>query len=197
MLRVLDSFNKKSVHHVLYNELVTFSEMQTILYESANIINERPIGTTPTIVHDGSYICPNDILLGRSSNKVPSGDFSYTTNSRRRLYFVQRIIDSFWKKWTNCYFSSLLERPKWHCEKRNIAVGDIVLIQDKNLNRNQWKLGMVIEANPGVDKKVRNVRVKYINSSSGSKIEVERPIQRLIVLLAANESHPMVNPELK
>ena len=56
---------------------------------------------------------------------------------------------------------------------------------------------MLIEANPGVDKKVRNVRVKYINSSSGSKIEVERPIQRLIVLLAANESHPMVNPELK
>ena len=81
--------------------------MQTILYEIANIVNDRPIGTTPTSVEDGSYLCPNDMMLGRSSNVVPSGDFELTVNSRRRLYFVQRLTDAFWKKWTVNYLIPL------------------------------------------------------------------------------------------
>ena len=179
---------KKSIFHAIHNEVLTFSEIQTVLYEVANIINERPIGSTPSTIHDGSYLCPNDILLGRSSNKTPSGDFSTTTNSRRRIYFVQRLIDSFWKKWNSCYFHSLLERPKWHHEKRNMSVGDIVLIQDNNARRSQWKMGLISEANPDSDDKVRRVRVKYINPSSNSIIEIDRPVQRLIVLLAVE--HP-------
>ena len=86
---------KQCVRHAIGNQNLTFSEMQTVLYESANIVNERPISTTRKTLEDGTYICPNDMLLGRSSNKVPAGDFESTTNSRRRLYFVQRIIDSF------------------------------------------------------------------------------------------------------
>ena len=162
--------------------------MQTVLYESANIVNERPIGTTLTSIQDGTYLSPNDILLGRSSNKVPAGLFEMTTNSRRRLYFVQRIVDAFWKKWIGSYFPSLLERPKWHHAKRNMCVGDVVLIQDKSLRRSQWKLGMVTEVFAGMDHKIRRVRVKYINPSTSSPIEVERPVQQLVVILAVEEN---------
>ena len=178
---------KKSISHAIGNQRVTFTEMQTVLYESANIVNERPIGATPKSVEDGSYLCPNDMLLSRSSNKVPSGDFELTINSRRRLYFIQRLIDAVWKKWTCCYFPSLLERPKWHHAKRNMLVDDIVIVQDKALRRNQWKLGKVTEVFLGIDGKVRHVKLKYTNPSTSTATEVERPVQKLVVLLAADE----------
>jgi hypothetical protein len=181
---------KKCIYHAIGDAKVTFSEMQTVMYESANIVNERPIGTTPTSVEDGTYLCPNDLMLGRSSNKVPAGEFDLTINSRRRLYFVQRVCDSFWKKWITSYFPSLLERPKWHHERRNLCVGDVVIIQDTELKRSQWKLGIVTQANEADDKRVRRVKVEYVNVSSGggvTRVEVERPVQRLVVILAVDE----------
>jgi hypothetical protein len=40
-------------------------------------------------------------------------------------------------------------------------VGDIVMIQDSNIVRGQWKLAQVCEANPGKDGKVRDVQIRY------------------------------------
>ncbi|KAK3728345.1 hypothetical protein QZH41_002189 [Actinostola sp. cb2023] len=40
------------------------------------------------------------------------------------------------------------ERKKWIQPRRNFAVGDLVLIEETNLPRNQWKLGRIIEVFP-------------------------------------------------
>ena len=178
---------KKAITHAIGDHKATFSELQSVFYECANVVNERPIGTTPTSVEDGSYICPNDVLLGRSTNKVPTGDFELTVNSRRRVYFVQRLTDSFWKKWIADYFPSLLERRTWHHSKRNIKINDIVIIKDKDSKRSNWKIGLITDANVADDGNVRRVKVKYPNSF-GTLTEVERPVQNLVVLLAAEES---------
>ena len=97
------------------------------------------------------------------------------------------MIDAVWKKWTCNYFASLLERPKWHHARRDMRVGDVVIIQDTSLRRNQWKLGLTTEVFHGSDNKVRRVKIKYINPNSGSPIEVERPVQRLVIILAVEE----------
>jgi hypothetical protein len=174
---------KKSIYHAIGDQKVSFSELQTTFFECANIVNERPIGATPSSVDDGSYICPNDMLLGRSTNKPPSGDFSLTVNSRKRIYFVQRLVDAFWKKWTSDYFPSLLEQQKWHHCKRNVRKGDVVIVKDKDIKRSRWKLGLILAAHPtALDGRVRRVRLKYINSA-GTATEVERAVQNLVVLL--------------
>ena len=56
-----------------------------------NLVNERPIGRKQTSPGDGAYLCPNDLLLGRSTSRVPSGPFQATatpnctvTNSSRK-----------------------------------------------------------------------------------------------------------------
>ena len=56
-----------------------------VLFEVANLINERPIDHYPRSPEDGSYLCPNDLLLGRSTTKVPSGPFKESTNPRLRF----------------------------------------------------------------------------------------------------------------
>ena len=80
---------------------------------------------------------------------------------------------------------------------RNLQVGDIVLIQDKNVLRGKWKLGVVVEALASNDGTVRNVSVQYTNVSTdgtkdkllenSSKEIVKRPVQKLVVVKAVDE----------
>ena len=158
-------------------------------------MNERPIGRHPTSPDDGTYLCPNDLLLGRATSRVPSGPFRETSDFRRRFEFVQSIVSYFWKKWTRDYFPSLLIQPKWHIAQRNLRAGDVVLIQDANQIRGQWKLGTVLKAFPG-DVRVRKVQVQYKNSKPREAVNkyhgrgfvtVERAVNKLVVLIPKEE----------
>ena len=91
------------------------------------------------------------LLLGRATSRIPSGLFERTDNPRHRYEFIQGIIDNFWRRWTRDFFPSLIIRQKWHTATRNLRVGDVVLIQDSNQIRGQWKLGKVCEVFPGDD----------------------------------------------
>ena len=173
---------KKSIMITVGNEVVTFNELQTFNFEAANLVNDRPIGKHPDSVDDGSYLCPNDMILGRSSTKAPTGNFDKTVKSKRRFYFVQRLVDSFWKKWTIFYFPSLLSRRKWHQQKRNLCVNDLVIIKDKDLPRGKWKLGIISKVTQDIGGAVRCVFVKYKNFNSNAYLEIERPVQNLIVI---------------
>jgi hypothetical protein len=44
----------------------------------------------------------------------------------KRWKFVQEVINTFWRKWHRDYFPTLIVRQKWHTNKRNLQVGDIV-----------------------------------------------------------------------
>ena len=59
-------------------QVLTPLELQTCLVEVANLVNQRPIGRIPSDPDDGSYLCPNDMLLGRASSTVPQGPFRHT-----------------------------------------------------------------------------------------------------------------------
>ena len=79
---------KKAITVAIGESVMTFSELQTVCYEAANLVNERPIGRHPTSPEDGTYLCPNDLLLGRSTSRVPSGPFRETRNPNHRFEFV-------------------------------------------------------------------------------------------------------------
>ena len=179
---------KKALTVTIGNQILSFPELQTYVFEAANIVNEQPIAVHSTSLDDGSYICPNDLLLGRASTAVPSGPFPEYTSPKKRLAFIQLLVDSFWKKWVRDYFPSLLIRSKWHTEKRSLCVGDIVLIQDLSALRGQWKLGKVSKIHTSVDNVIRNVDVQYKNDSSRKLVTVSRPVQRLVVILPEESS---------
>ena len=66
---------------------------------------------------------------------------------------------------------------------RNVKVGDIVLLMDKQREKAQWPLARVIQTFPGSDGLVRTVEVK---TATGCYV---RPVQRLCMLeeAAVNE----------
>ena len=65
--------------------------------------------------------------------------------------------------------------------------GDVVIIQDSNQVRGSWKKGIVVIANPSNDGRVRRVQVKYKQNNSSTMSIVERPVQKLILLVPVEE----------
>ena len=175
---------KKSIKISIGDQALTYSELQTVLMECANLLNDRPIGRHPTQPEDGRYLSPNDLLLGHSAITVPHGPFDMTASKFQRFKFVQKIADAFWKRWMESYFPSLLIQQKWHTSYRNVKKGDIVLVQDANLIRGKWRLGRVTEAEASLrDGFVRNIKLQYKNAESKNYLTMTRPVQRIIVLV--------------
>lgn len=58
---------------------LTFGELQTVLFETANLLNDRPIGLKHIVdVEMGSYLCPNDLISGRNNHGVAADKIVYT-----------------------------------------------------------------------------------------------------------------------
>ena len=59
------------------------------------------------------------------------------------------------------------------------------MIQDSNVVRGEWKLGVVTKVLESKDGRVRNVEVKYKNGTTD--VFVKRAVQRLIVVVPSEE----------
>ena len=81
-------------HKITGGNVLTFSNLQTILFEIANIINSRPIGALNA--SDSEQPCPitpNHLLLGRASAEVPQGPFDMTASKKvTKQYSIECII---------------------------------------------------------------------------------------------------------
>jgi hypothetical protein len=72
----------------------------------------------------------------------------------------------------------LQPRQKWNKEKRNFEEGDVVLLKDNDLARNQWSMGRVMSTKADEQGLVRSV---HLRMASGSALE--RSIDKLVLLL--------------
>ena len=115
---------KGSLKRAIGEQVLTPFELYTCLLEVANLVNQRPIGRIPNDPDDGAYLCRNDILLGRATPEVPQGPFNDSKNLRHRFEFVQRIVESFWRRWNRDVFPVLVPRKKWQVEKRDVRCGN-------------------------------------------------------------------------
>ena len=89
---------KIAMNTCIGEQILSFCELQTVVYECAQIVNQRPIGKNLCNPEDGSYICPNDLLLGRASPKTPQGPFEIHVSNKQRLEFIQELVLAFWEK---------------------------------------------------------------------------------------------------
>ena len=66
---------KKAITASVGEAVMTFSELQTVVFEAAGLVNERPIGNHPSSPDESTYLTPNDLLLGRATRQAPQGPF--------------------------------------------------------------------------------------------------------------------------
>ena len=175
---------------------VTPVELQTILFETANICNERPLGLSKPR-EDGTYdlITPNSLLLGRSQNILPDDAGladSLPISSRYRL--VRHVTNVFWQQWSRQVSPGLVVRQKWHKRERNLCVGDLVLICDQSKVKAKYKMGVVDEVTENREGVVRSALVRYCvveKNPHGEDIVtttyVKRSVQRLVLVMPLEE----------
>ena len=171
---------RKVLRALLQTQTVDDEGLVTLLCEVESIINGRPITTVSGDPNDPEPLTPNHLLLLRSEPQMPPGLFQKEDSfSRRRWRQVQYLADIFWKRWSKEYLPLLQSRQKWTTIRKNLAVGDIVLVSAENSPRNSWPLGRVVEV--FADKKglVRRTRVKVKGAV------LERPIDKLCLLIEA------------
>ncbi|VDP93917.1 unnamed protein product [Echinostoma caproni] len=159
--------------------------LNTALIEVERILNNRPL--TPVASEaPGLALTPNDLMLLRPNNglTVPRTLTKYYSSSWRQATYLAGV---FWKRWVREYLPTLQARQKWLLKERNFRVGDIVLLADERLRRDEWPLAIIEECLPDEDGLVRTVKVR---TAAG---ETLRDIRR-ICYLEGDEAEATENP---
>ena len=161
---------------------LTFEEFSTILAQIEACLNSRPLVPMSTADDDGiEVLTPGHFLIGKPLSALPDPSFSYRSVSLlRRWHLYQNLVRHFWQRWCKEYLSAINKHNKWRNPTRNIAVGDIVLLQESGLVPTKWPLGKVTEVYPGRDDLVRVVTVKTAQGC------YKRPVSKVAVLLPDN-----------
>ena len=157
-------------------ERLTDDILSTVFCRVENIVNSRPITKSSDDPNDDVALTPNHLLLCQGNPSVNWGVFSSGDMYVKKWRSVQSITDRFWDRWCKEYLTLLNTRQKWQQPVKNLKPGDLVLVQDVNVPRGLWPLGLVTEIRMGRDNLVRSVRIK-------TKLnELTRPVTKLVLL---------------
>jgi len=159
---------KRPLYKTLNGKILSESELYTVLTDIESAINNRPL--TPLSEHpdDNNIIplTPAHLLLGKGMNALPrnlaSGYVPTRQNANIRARWKDRtnIAEHFWKIWKNEYMLGLRKRTKDYLIKKDIKVGDLVLL-NREIKANEWPIAVVSNILPTQqDGKVRTVEVR-------------------------------------
>ena len=165
---------KRAIKAVLGNADVSDEELTTIFIGVENFLNSRPLTYQTANPEDNLPLTPNHFLYGQQGGTfAPSSVDETPFSHKKRWRRIQELIRHVWQRWIRELLPTLGKRTKWYQEKKNLAVGDIVLVTSPSTPRGSWPLGRVINTYPGDDGHVRAVRIKCNDK------EYVRPINRL------------------
>ncbi|XP_067933186.1 uncharacterized protein [Watersipora subatra] len=160
--------------------------LRTILFEVMAIVNSQPLG----LITDEQVPHTPNLLLTIKSDVVlpPPGQFPEPdVYSRKHWKQFQYIANEFWKRWRTDYLSTLQQRQKWNKPTKDIKVGGIVVVNDSDAVRNDWKLAKVVQCNKSRDGLVRSARVLIANpdyrKGTNKRQHLDRPVTKTVFLV--------------
>ena len=162
--------------------------LRKFMCEAEAVMNSCPLTTDSTTSPVSlEALTPNHLLTTKTRVVLPPpGVFQAADHySRKQWRRVQHLTNEFWVRWKKEFLHALQERQKWVRPRRNLQVGDVVIIKDDNTPRNQWQQARVTEAQKEKDGLVRKVNLavgdRQLSSSGKRTIPVsslERPIHK-------------------
>ncbi|XP_054762932.2 uncharacterized protein LOC129269456 [Lytechinus pictus] len=127
---------------------------RTFLTEVESIVNSRPLTTSNLCSSDAPEpLTPNHLLTMKPKVILPPpGKFQRADSYSRRWWRrVQYLSNEFWLRWRKEFLPTLQTREKWVKPRKNVEVGDIVILKEGDDNRCNWPLGRVVETIPSND----------------------------------------------
>ncbi|CAI6355096.1 unnamed protein product [Macrosiphum euphorbiae] len=168
---------KHHLKHVIGQQVLTYEEFHTLITRIEGILNSRPITPTSSDPHDLSALTPGHFLIGQPIHALPEPD---TTNIRilrlNRWQLIKQCHQSYWKRWSREYLSTLQSRHKWFKQSPNLRIDDLVIVEAPSRPPTEWRLGRIIDVHPGSDEVVRVVSVRTQDGV------FKRPVVKLVRL---------------
>ena len=179
---------KRSLRKTLGKSKLTYEELLTVIMEIEGVLNSRPLCHT----YDDSIdevITPSHLIFGRRLLSVFHDDqdpenIEFTTETiTKRTKYLNELILHFRNSWTREYLTSLREFHKCNGKvpARQIALGEVVMIEADKYPRNRWKMGVVVEMYKSKDDFTRGCKVRTLTKGNRS-IYLNRPINKLYPL---------------
>ena len=120
---------KKSIFKELNNRRLSVIQWETLGLQIANSINNLPIGigNKTKDIENLDILTPNRLLLGRNNDRCPTAPLELSQDHKRIIETNLRIFKAWFHSWLVSYVPTLIERPKWHEDDKEIVVGDVIL----------------------------------------------------------------------
>ena len=172
-----------------YGGRLDTSSLRTIFYKAMAIVNCRPLSH---VTDEMVPLTPNMILTMKKDVVLPPpGQFEEADiYNRKRWRQVQHIANEFWHRWKREYLHMLQPRQKWVTKRPQINIGDIVVVNESDAVRNNWRMAKVVDCIKSHDGLVRSVRLLMGNSDcsrgAGRAQYMERPIAKIVVLVESD-----------
>ncbi|XP_059802718.1 uncharacterized protein LOC132379125 [Hypanus sabinus] len=160
---------------------LTHEVLCTLMAEVTAIINARPLLPVSSDPENPFILSPSMLLMQKAGALPPPGDFSDKDLYTKQWRQVQALANWFRSRWRQEYLPLLQHRQKWTEPCRNLQVGDLVLLRDKQIARNCWPMAKITATFPSRDGHVRKVELK-ITDQGDVKI-YQRPVTEVILLL--------------
>ena len=174
---------KRALRVVLGTQCLSEDVLHTVLTEIEFMLNSRPLTYVSSDARDSEPLTPNHFIMGFPEAALAPGSFTADdTWSRRKWKQSQALADQLWSRWQREYLPLLISRKKWLHPRRDLQVGDVVLMVEEGSPRGYWPLARVKEVMPGADGTVRTVQLK---TAAGS--EYVRPANKVCFLEGAPE----------
>jgi len=150
----------QAMFHLMNRTDLTVKELMTAIVGAEGLLNSRPITYQSSNVDDEEPLTPNHFLFNQVGGQfAPDSVDTEPFNPRVRWWHIIEVVHHFWKRWLREWLPSLSPRKKWGREKRDLEVGDLVLILSTDTPRGKWPLGSIIQVFPGPDGHVRTADV--------------------------------------
>ncbi|XP_011859248.1 PREDICTED: uncharacterized protein LOC105556757 [Vollenhovia emeryi] len=158
----------RRMHRIMedWEHTLTYEEFSTWLAQVEACLNSRPLSQLSEDVDDLRALTPMHFLIGEAPALLPDdGPLEGPENRLDRFQLLQRLLHSFWGRWSSKYLQHLQERSKWRTPEENMKVGQLVLVKDGRYPPAKWPLGRIKEVHPGPDNLVRVVTVETATST--------------------------------
>ncbi|UYV61049.1 hypothetical protein LAZ67_1003226 [Cordylochernes scorpioides] len=166
----------RTIKEILINMLghrkLKYVQLQTALCEIESIINNRPLTYVSEDDNDLKPLTPNEFLQNGPESSFPEFENLKPEMLHTRYRELGQLKRELKQRFLKEYLGALIQKSE-NIDRRQLKVGDVVLIGQENLKRMFWPKGRIVNLIPGKD---GIVRVAHVKTSTGTLI---RALQRL------------------
>lgn len=176
---------KSTKHHlrrVIGAETLTYEEISTLLYQIEACLNSRPLSQISINSQDPIPLTPGHFIIGEPLVLVPDDNYEASSiSSLKRWQLTQKMLQSFWHRWSKEYLAQFLQRYKWANKTPEPDIGDLVLVKEDDLPPAKWLMGVIVAKHKGLDNVTRVVSIKCKDTV------IKRPTIKICVLPVAHD----------